>query len=595
MTNPRAEDEPGADRVPEPEHLPEPERLPEPGRVPEPEPLAQQPGEAGEPTPTTEPSAAPVDDIADDLAEPLPAEPEPADTVETAVTDSDAPTVAQPAAGDEPPSGPRPDDPRLAGGAFPPPSGPPPSGPPPSGPPPGGPPPGGPPPGAPGFPPPGGFPPPPPGTAGWATRYGLVRPAQGRVFAGVCAAIGRATNTDPVLWRVLLAVFTLAGGIGLIVYVLGWLLIPDEGDTASPLEALFGRGRSRTNPLIVILVAIGAAIGLASVFSRSFPSAVIPFGLIVLAIVLFGRRTGQPVGYPPPVPPMTGSGPVTPGYQPAPGPVPPDAPQYRPPSPRPVEYAQTPGGPAPQPAGYRPPFAPHGPYAGAGPYPYPGLSASQPPPFVPPPAPVPPRPPAPRSRLGLVTLSMVLLAVGTLAIIGLASGGLPIEAYFAAALAAVGLGLVVGAWVGRARWLIAPGILLSLALALSTAVHRVGPLEHGGGDVTWAPTSVAEVSDNYRHGVGTVRIDMSQVNFTDYSKTVNVHVNLGDVRVTLPSDVDVVVRAEVDTGDGQVFDTRWSGVSTPQRTIADDGADGPGGGHLLLIIKVNVGSLEVTR
>src|SRR2546423_2183253 len=56
-----------------------------------------------------------------------------------------------------------------------------------------------------GFPPPGGFPPPPPGTAGWATRYGLVRPNRGRVMAGVCAAIGRATNTDPVLWRGLFA------------------------------------------------------------------------------------------------------------------------------------------------------------------------------------------------------------------------------------------------------------------------------------------------------------------------------------------------------------------------------------------------------
>src|SRR5205814_2152264 len=83
----------------------------------------------------------------------------------------------------------------------------PPTTPPPPPPPPGA---GFPPPGA-GFPPPGGFPPPPPGTGGWATRYGLVRPARGRVLAGVCAAIGRATNTDPVLWRVLFAVLTLAG------------------------------------------------------------------------------------------------------------------------------------------------------------------------------------------------------------------------------------------------------------------------------------------------------------------------------------------------------------------------------------------------
>src|SRR5437764_14019986 len=84
-----------------------------------------------------------------------------------------------------------------------------------------------PPPGA-GFPPPGGFPPPPPGTSGWATRYGLVRPTKGRgrVLAGVCAASGRATNTDPVLWRVLIAVLSLVGGIGVLVYLVGWLFIP---------------------------------------------------------------------------------------------------------------------------------------------------------------------------------------------------------------------------------------------------------------------------------------------------------------------------------------------------------------------------------
>src|SRR5437763_7303428 len=82
-----------------------------------------------------------------------------------------------------------------------------------------------PPPGA-GFPPPGGFPPPPPGTGGWATRYGLVRPARGRVLAGVCAAIGRATNTDPVLWRVLFALLTLARGVSIVVYLVRWPPIP---------------------------------------------------------------------------------------------------------------------------------------------------------------------------------------------------------------------------------------------------------------------------------------------------------------------------------------------------------------------------------
>ena len=104
-------------------------------------------------------------------------------------------------------------------------------------------------------PPPGGYAPP-PGAAGFTSRYGLLRPREGRYLAGVCAAIGRATNTDPVLWRVLLAVLGFFGGIGILVYVAAWLIIPGEGDTASPVESMLGRGRSSMSPVTVIVLSI---------------------------------------------------------------------------------------------------------------------------------------------------------------------------------------------------------------------------------------------------------------------------------------------------------------------------------------------------
>src|SRR5690242_12292851 len=145
----------------------------------------------------------------------------------------------------------------------------------------------------PGYPPPqpppgfGSFPPPPPGTGGWAaTRFGLVRPVQGRVFAGVCAAFARATNTDPVLWRVLLAVFTLFGGVGLLAYVLGWLLIPAEGDTGSPAEALVGRGHSNTSPFVVIVIGVIAVGALGTATLHGFRSGILPMVAIMAAIVL---------------------------------------------------------------------------------------------------------------------------------------------------------------------------------------------------------------------------------------------------------------------------------------------------------------------
>jgi predicted membrane protein len=149
--------------------------------------------------------------------------------------------------------------------------------------------------------------------------------------------------------------------------------------------------------------------------------------------------------------------------------------------------------------------------------------------------------------------------------------------------------------VGRARWLILPGILLSIALGISTAVPRFGPIEAGGGDITWRPTSITELSDSYTHGVGSVTLDLSGIDFTGHDKAIEVHLNFGDLHVILPPKVDTTVHAKVDTGDGHVFDTNWSGVSRPLYTVVDDGTDGAGGGTLNLTLKVNVGTLEVTR
>jgi hypothetical protein len=41
-----------------------------------------------------------------------------------------------------------------------------------------------------------------------------------------------------VLWRVVLAVLVIFGGIGALIYLIAWLLLLADGDTASPIEAL---------------------------------------------------------------------------------------------------------------------------------------------------------------------------------------------------------------------------------------------------------------------------------------------------------------------------------------------------------------------
>lgn len=56
----------------------------------------------------------------------------------------------------------------------------------------------------------------------------LVRPKNNRVLFGVCQGLGEYFDIDPVIFRILFIVFTISGGAGIILYILGIFLIPDE-------------------------------------------------------------------------------------------------------------------------------------------------------------------------------------------------------------------------------------------------------------------------------------------------------------------------------------------------------------------------------
>src|SRR5207248_7711054 len=82
-----------------------------------------------------------------------------------------------------------------------------------------------------------------------------------------------------------------------------------------------------------------------------------------------------------------------------------------------------------------------------------------------------PAPPVPRrerrerSRLGRTTLSVILIAGGAAVFLDQTDAfHISLEGYLAVALMLTGLGLAVGAWWGRARGLIALGILITLVL-----------------------------------------------------------------------------------------------------------------------------------
>ena len=61
---------------------------------------------------------------------------------------------------------------------------------------------------------------------------GLQRPVKGRVLAGVCLAIAQQYRLDVTLVRVVMVALTVTGGVGLIAYMAGWLLIPLDSSGA---------------------------------------------------------------------------------------------------------------------------------------------------------------------------------------------------------------------------------------------------------------------------------------------------------------------------------------------------------------------------
>ncbi len=61
----------------------------------------------------------------------------------------------------------------------------------------------------------------------------LVRPRHKRVVAGVAEGLGAYLHVDPVIFRIGFIVLALAGGGGLALYGLAWLLIPEEGSRLS--------------------------------------------------------------------------------------------------------------------------------------------------------------------------------------------------------------------------------------------------------------------------------------------------------------------------------------------------------------------------
>jgi len=60
----------------------------------------------------------------------------------------------------------------------------------------------------------------------------LYRSGKDRILGGVCGGIGEYFDIDPVIVRLLWVLFALAYGIGVLMYIIAWIIIPRNPDHA---------------------------------------------------------------------------------------------------------------------------------------------------------------------------------------------------------------------------------------------------------------------------------------------------------------------------------------------------------------------------
>jgi phage shock protein PspC (stress-responsive transcriptional regulator) len=76
------------------------------------------------------------------------------------------------------------------------------------------------------------------------TSKTLERKRDGRMLAGVCVGLGEYFGLDANLVRLAFAIASFFGGLGVLVYVVAWAVVPEQGEKDSILEQLVNKNRT---------------------------------------------------------------------------------------------------------------------------------------------------------------------------------------------------------------------------------------------------------------------------------------------------------------------------------------------------------------
>lgn len=366
-----------------------------------------------------------------------------------------------------------------------------------------------------------------------APRPVLRRSTSDKVVAGVAGGLARTFGVDPVVVRIVVVVLSIVFPPAFVAYLAAWLLVArDDEPSRPPAGGIAFRQSGGVGFWIGVVILAGAFLAaLDDPFAGNF--SLLPLVLVGIGIALW-TRDGTPSGsttdgtWPTTnqgaamatsttttTPPTAGDGATPPG---------------------PPSVAQ-PVAPRPQPAG-------------------------------PPPA------PRPRSPLGAITIGVALIVTGLVAALDQVEG-LPLDAdpshLAAVALLVLGLGQLVGALWGRARWLSLVALFLIPPVVGGAIVREVGDtwdiqidemsISDGFGERGHRIDGTDDLPDELGLAAGSMTVDLEDWTPTEAQRAelagdddLRIEVGAGEVFVTPPTDVPWRIVAEVGLGELTVRD-----------------------------------------
>ncbi|MEJ7634214.1 PspC domain-containing protein [Aeromicrobium sp.] len=346
-----------------------------------------------------------------------------------------------------------------------------------------------------------------------------------RLLGGVCSGAAKYLNIDPVIVRVVIAVLTVVGFAGVILYAAAWFLLPAADEDKSVAADWFKLDKNEEQVRVIGLVGAVVVAGLAVIGDNGYFWDGAPWILVPIAFVYYlffvrpRRRRSDDAA-------RQAAGQQT------------------------VSAAD----------GARVGLVDNRKYAKT-----------------------------PRDRswtLTGLTASVAVIAVAATRIYAEYHDETRWTSYVAVALGVVAIGLLVGTLFGNGGPLIGLGVILAIALAIGSVLPN-GKF----GEQRPVPLTASQVDSTYRHGIGLLELDLTQVQNQEalIGDTINLRAGVGQTKVIVPSDLDVTVVSHLGAGEISIFGRKVNGTDNDLDLPATTGP------ALMIDIDQRFGNIEVIR